>query len=173
MQLFPDCWEPLLAPRRWQCSTWRRNTAHGAYAGVGRPGIFASVLSERLGAFFLGQTLISILHFVVVFCWLPASACFTILLQWCLPNMLALRDFFLFLFWSHQCEMYSETLIAHSPLPVSKAGVTVWTEFPGLWLPRTMSLSSPSWWWISGQPHLFKTSQAGILVLGEDSFVCL
>lgn len=104
---------------RGQCSTWREHRTW-SYSRVAGLGIVASVLCGRSGAFFLGQTLISILQFVavVVFCCLPASISFTILLQWCIPNMLALRGFFSFLFWSHLREMYSETLIGHSPLTV-------------------------------------------------------
>jgi hypothetical protein len=75
--------------------------------------------------FLLGPTLISILQFVVVvLCFLPASIGFTILLQWCLPNMLPLREF-LSLCPSYLHEMYSETLIGHSPLEVSNASLCV------------------------------------------------
>lgn len=36
-----------------------------------------------------------------------------------------------------------------------------------LWVSHTMALSSLSWWPVSGQPHLFKVSQAGIAEIVE------
>lgn len=114
MQLFLDCWEPLATDN----ALPEGKTAHGAHSVVAGPGIFASVLWKIGGLYFLVRPCLLLLFFVVCL----ASVCFTILLQ-CLPNMRALRDFFLFLFWSHLREMYSETLIGHSPLPVSSASL--------------------------------------------------
>lgn len=47
---------------------------------------------------------------------------------------------FLLLFGSHVRDVDREASIGHSPLRVSNA--SLWTEFPGLWLPGTKSLSS-------------------------------
>lgn len=113
MQLPLDCWEHLKADNG--VPDWA--SAHRTYSGAPGLGPVPACSGEDWGPF-LGQTLISILGFVVaVVCCLPAREDSITFLQCCLPSRLALRVGFVPALvpplWSVQWDL------GHSPLAVS------------------------------------------------------
>lgn len=89
--------------------------------------------------------------------------------NFCLLTSICSAIFALWLFSQHDegpCFLSSKT-------PSSKVARRLWRavccldHWWGVWVSHTMALSLLSWWPVSGQPHLFKVSQAGIKVLVE------
>lgn len=109
-----SCPRPLRTSPGWQWSTWRRLSLEDLFRSP-RPGTAASVLRGRLRPFSWSDP---DTHIAVC-----CSCCVLFACQWGFRNLNCSAVFpagwlsgqVLFLFWSHLCEMYSETwVIVHS-----------------------------------------------------------
>lgn len=163
MQLPLDCWEHLKADNG--VPDWA--SAHRTYSGAPGLGLVPACSGEDWGPF-LGQTLISILEFVVaVVCCLPAREDSIIFLQCCLPSRLALRVGFVPALvpplWSVQWDL------GHSPLAVSNISPCGLNSHDSGSSGQCLFLHQAHGKYLVS-PHLFKTSQAGILILGSGFF---